>query len=370
MWLKYLELKNFRNFSFKNFNFNNKKNIISGKNGAGKTSILEAIFIFSSGKSFRSSDFFIPNYISDTYYIKGEFVKTESISHTIEISYSKTDKRKKIKKDLSFINNFSDIIGTIKTVLFIQKDLSIIEGSPEIKRKFLNYLFSQIDKEYYLNLVKYNKILESRNFVLKQEDDSQKFKNIEILNSPLIEYGSNIIFKRSQYISALGRILSDEMKNINVTDVKCAKMKYINNVIDKTDRISLDEIKNNYIKKIEKNLQKEIIAGYSIFGPHRDNLIFESPQGYDLKEILSAGEKRIVALALKFSEFHFIKNRTDEQPIILMDDILVELDKENRYIFIDFINKLDVQFFITSINLNDYKEIKEKEVINLNGKSR
>lgn len=367
MWLKYVQLKNFRNYLSCEFNFYEKKNIITGKNGSGKTSLLEAIYIISNGKSFRSPDFFIPNYNSDTYYIKAELVETEEIIHTIEISYTKLEKRKLIKFDTSPVANFSRIIGTLKSVLFAQKNLLIIDGSPEIKRKFLNRLFAQIDDEYYSNLIKYTKILESRNFVLKQEDNPQKFKNIEILNQSLIEYGSKIVFKRFQYVSELSKIFTQEIKKREI-DLNQPEIKYISNIIENSF-VDIENIKENYLKLLEKELKKEILLGHTIYGPHRDSIIFINRERYDLSEILSLGEKRVVSLITKFAEFYFIKSRTSDTPVILMDDILLELDDKNRYIFIEFINSIDTQFFITAINSEHYNEIKEKEEINLDAES-
>ncbi len=367
MLLKYVQLKNFRNYLFKEFNFSDKKNIITGKNGTGKTSLLEAIYIISNSKSFRSPDFFIPNYNSNTYYIKGDLIETKKITHTIEISYTKSEKRKQIKFDSSPINNFSKIIGTLKSVLFVHKDLLIIEGSPEIKRKFLNTLFSQIDKEYYSNLIKYSKILESRNFVLKQEDNPQKFKNIEILNQSLAEYGSKIVFKRFQYISELSKIFTQEMQKREL-DLNQPEIKYVSNIKENKFH-NIEDIKENYLNLLEKDIKKEILLGHTIYGPHRDNIIFINKEGYDLSEILSLGEKRVVSLITKFAEFYFIKSRTSDTPIILMDDILLELDDRNRYIFIEFINSIDTQFFITTINSEHYNNIEEKKEINLDAES-
>jgi len=366
MWIKYLELEHFRSHRLKKLKFSDKKNIISGKNGSGKTSILEAIYYISTAKSFRSLDYSITEYGADFFSISG-IIDKNNREEKIEIIYSNKNKKKQFKKDNIKIKNSGQIIGNLNSILFYQNDILLIDGTPEFKRDFLNRLFSQIDKEYYSDLIKYNKIIESRNFVLKQPENKQKYKNLEALNNPLIEYGTNIIVKRKEYIETIELNFLNYLKELNINNLDGIKINYISNIIDTEKVISAEEIKDLYALKLKDSLNKDIALGYTLLGPHRDNIMFKKENEYDISDIFSIGEKRITVTALKFSEFNFLKDKKNDSPVILMDDILVELDNENRYIMTEFIKSIAAQFFLVSVNNGEYNDIIDKEVIILNG---
>lgn len=368
MILKSIILKNFRNYNDFITNFENTKNIIYGKNGSGKTSLIEAIYLLSYFKSFRASDIYLTNYNSDTFYIKGEILKNnENIA--IEISYSVSKKTKKIKKNSKEVKQFFKEHGNLNLILFQPQDLNLIDGSPEFKREFLDDLFSQIDISYAENLYKYNKILESRNFILR-EDLPDKIKNIETLNEPLIKYGTEIIYKRIKYISELKNFFNDELEKIELKKLSPVKIEYITNLMEPVpEDLSVEEISKKYKEKLTNNLDKEMELKFTIFGPHRDSFLFKNKLGYDLKSVFSTGEKRIVTTLFKFAEFFFVKNKISDTPVILMDDIFLEIDTINSKILIDFINKINAQFFITTTDINQYSQINNKKVIELNGEN-
>ncbi len=366
MWIKYLELKHFRNHTLKKFKFYDKKNVISGRNGAGKTSIIEAIYYLSTTKSFRSLDFSMTEYGEDFFSISC-LANKKGMDEKLEIIYSSRNRKKQFKKDGIKIKRLEDVIGIINSILFYQNDLLLIDGSPDFKRDFLNRLFSQIDREYYSDLIKYNKIIESRNFVLKQPDEKQKYNNLEVLNKPTIEYGTKIILKRKQYIKEIESNFFKTLKNLNIKNLDGIGIDYISNIIDDENDFTPEKLKDEYNSKLKNSLNKETALGYTMLGPHRDNIIFKMNGKYDLSEIFSIGEKRITVTALKLSEFNFLKDKINDVPVILMDDILVELDNENRYIIIDFIKSIDAQFFLVAVDDKEYKEMNDKEVIILDG---
>ncbi|MBN1899270.1 MAG: DNA replication and repair protein RecF, partial [Spirochaetes bacterium] len=348
--------------------FCNDKNIVFGKNGSGKTSMIEAIFMLTHGRSFRSSDSFIPLYGQDYFSLKGE-VGQKDARHTIEQVYSKSKKKKRIRIDNVLLRN-SVNLDMLKTVLFVQDDLSLLDGAPDIKRRFLDTLFMQVDKKYYQTLNKYQKILESRNFVLKQDESSQKEKNLEILDQPLVEYGSFLISKRVQYINCLSVLFSRQRKQREIKEH--LTLAYGNDILesysgDKDNDIN--HIASRFFRILHHNRKKEKLSGFTLFGPHRDNLIFKNERGIEAKEVLSAGEKKKMVLVMKFSEFEFLSQKTGQCPIVLMDDIFIELDDQNTHIFQKWINSLRAQFIITAREKDKFQSIEFKKEISLNGKN-
>jgi len=305
MFLKSLYLNNFRNYKNFSYKFENKKNIILGYNGSGKTSLLESIYLLSFFKSFRAPDSYIPTYGSEFYFIKGEIIN--HINRIIELSYSIKERKKKVKKDSKEIKNFSIERGDFNVVLFLLSDLNLIDGTPEIKRDFMDDLFSQIDNEYSKLLYNYNRILESRNFVLKL-DNNEKFKNLETLNEIIVKYGSEIIFKRIQFLNEINEIFIKILKDFNIKNLDDVKIEYKCNIFDDIlEDFNIEFIKTRYKNILEENLKKEIAMECTLFGPHRDNFIFKNKEGYDLKGVFSTGEKRIIATIFKFAQFFFCK---------------------------------------------------------------
>ncbi len=344
MWLKYIELNFFRNYSSKKFYFQNKKNLILGKNGSGKTSLLEAIYLACFAKSFRTyNDMFLINKNNQSFYIKSIFADMEE--YQIEIGFNR--KKKQIKINEKNIKNLNDLIGLVNIIVFLQNDLELIEGSPDFRRKFLNILFSQVDKVYFHNLIIYNKLLRYRNKFLKEFIED---KNLFIsINENIARAGFYLVNARKKFIKKLNNIFKLLIKE---QDIQLSYKTIIGNHDD-------------YLRKLNENVDKERKLGFTLIGPHRDDLFIEK-QNMKLNDISSTGEKRLVSLVLKLSEFYFIKELRSIEPIILMDDILLELDKENRTVFLNMINFINTQFFITSTNKHNYLKLNNLEVLRLN----
>ncbi len=342
MWIFNLKLKWFRCYQNKEFNFIKRKNIISGDNGSGKTSILEAIYILSFGKSFRTNnDIYIKNINSDGYFIKGEF--KNSTSFLIEVGYN--NKKKKIKINNNNISNLKELIGKINTVMFLQKDLDLIDGSPETRRKFINALFSQIDENYFISLIKYNKLLFERNILLKNYENSNK-EIFDLITERMIKEGEKIFHSRIENIKKFNTLFKKLIEKNNID------IKYLSN------------IKDNYYKEVMNNIEKDISFGYTTIGPHRDDILVMK-DNIKISEISSTGEKRYISLMMKLSEYFFIKEKLKKDAIILMDDILLELDKTNIKIFLDKIDNIETQFLITTTEYKKYMKLKDIEVYEL-----
>ena len=340
MWIKRLKINNFRNYKNKEIILNKNINIFYGENAQGKTNIIEAIFLFGIGKSFRAN--------KDL-----ELIKFGEKNANLEIDYQKSDREGNIKINIGnkkeiFINKIkikklSDLLGNIQTVIFTPDDINILKGGPDNRRKFLDIMISQLRPKYMFTYNLYKKTIEERNNYLKKiKLENANEELLEIWDEKLIKYGKIISEYRKEFIEKI----KNKIKNIhnNITGNKEEiKIEYI------TD--CLDEKKYKEILKTRRKL--DIIKGYTTRGIHRDDFqIF-------INNILvnvygSQGQHRTAVLSLKISELQVINDEIGENPILLLDDFMSELDEKRRNNFME--NIKDTQVIITCTDkliLND-----------------
>lgn len=313
MYIKNIEIKNFRNYNNEKIELNKNKNIIYGNNAQGKTNILEAIYVASLGKSFRTNN-------------ENELIKYNEKEAEINIFYQKKDREGKIKviinnKKIFFINDIkikkiSEILGNIHIVLFSPENINILKGEPSKRRKFLNIMISQIKPIYAHDLNQYNKILEQRNNYLKQIKFENKPKeNLEIWDEQLYKYAIKIYEYRKEFLEKINKKI--EKIHYKTTKEKI-KIKY------KTDI----EEKEKYFEKIKRYQEIDIKKGFSNIGIHRDDFeIYIDEKNISIYG--SQGQQRTAIISFKLSEAEIIYEEKEEYPIILLDDFMSELD-QNR----------------------------------------
>ena len=350
MWIKKLKLNNFRNYQTQEIEFDKNINIIYGENAQGKTNIIEAIFLSSVGKSFRTNK-------------EKELIKFNENFCNVEIDYEKSDRDGNIKIDIStkkniYINKIkikklSELLGNIHTVIFTPDDINILKGGPENRRKFLNIMISQLRPKYMHIYSLYNKALEERNNYLKkikQENASEEM--LEIWDEQLISYGKIISEYRKEFIDKIKNKIKIIHKNIT-GEKEEIKINYLTDCLDE----------NNYRELLKQRKKLDIIKGYTTRGIHRDDFqIF-------INDILvnvygSQGQHRTAILSLKISELQVVNDEIGENPILLLDDFMSELDENRRSNFIE--NIKDTQVIITctekfEINNTNAKYFKVKE---------
>ena len=313
MYIKEIELKGFRNYNEEKIKLNKNVNIIFGNNAQGKTNILEAIFIASLGKSFRTNN-------------DKELINFYKKNAEIEIKYDKKDRDGKIKIEIENKKNFyineikikkiSEILGNIYTVLFSPEDINILKNEPSKRRKFLNIMISQIRPLYAHTLNQYNKILEQKNNYLKQiKLENKQKENLDIWDEQLYNYAIKIYEYRRIFIEKINKKI--EKIHYETTKEKI-ELKY------KTDI----EDKEKYFEKIKRNREIDIKRGFSTIGVHRDDFDIYI-DGKDVSKYGSQGQQRTSIISLKLAEAEVISDEIDENPIILLDDFMSELD-ENR----------------------------------------
>lgn len=317
MILNSLSLLNYKNFDSQNFTFDHKINCFVGANGIGKTNVLDAIYHLSFGKSYfnpiasqnikHGEDFFV---------IEGIFEK-EQREEKILISLKKSQK-KIIKRNSKTYERFSDHIGFIPLVIISPADRDLITEGSETRRKFMDSVISQSDKNYLNLLINYNKILQQRNALLKYFALNNIFnaQTLEVYNEQLHAYGSEIFTIRKAFLETFIPIFKTRYNTIS-NHQEPVHLSYKSDLFE-SDLNSL----------LKLNVNKDKTLQYTSVGIHKDDLSFEI-DGFPIKRFGSQGQQKSFLIALKLAQFDFIKQQSGFSPILLLDDIFDKLD-ENR----------------------------------------
>ena len=334
MIIKSIKLFNFRNHTEYSLNCQDETSLILGENGSGKTSVLEAIYILTRGKSFRATDPEIIKRGTDYYRIELEYNNGETSIATydgIHKTYIIMDKK---SRRLPKKNKYP-------VVLFQPSDLNLISHSPGRRRDYFDRIFSQFDEKYSESLLKYEKSLKQRNELLKSDRVTKEA--IFSWNILLAKYGTDLFIYRQKFIQEINSHLTDIYRSIAENGDQIE-------IIYKTEVPAADD--NKYLQILEQNFQKDIYLGHTSFGIHRDDYIFKF-NGKPADGSASRGESRSIILALKFIEADLIYQKLSQKPIILLDDVFSELDESRRKCLVK--NFKDNQVIITSV-----EDIKDK----------
>lgn len=347
MILKKIELVNFRNYKKNTIKLGNNINIFIGNNGHGKTNILEAIYILAVTKSHRYGEqSFLIRKGCEVAKIKGT-LKLDKLFKDLEIDIDKNDKK-------VFINNtnikkISDYVTNFNVIMFNPDDLEVIKGSPQIRRNLLNIEISQMDLSYIKNLNEYNKILKTRNEYLKSMyiNNMSDYRYLNVLTEKLIEKALIIYKYRYEFINMINDKITDIYKDITLIDN--LKIKYENSI--NFSYYDEDIIKNDLYNKFNKNFQREMQQGSTLYGPHRDDFSFFI-DNEDARIFASQGCQRLAVISFKLAEIDIFYNKTGYYPVLLLDDIFSEIDIKKKSRLIKYINQ-DVQVIITATDLKN-----------------
>lgn len=349
MYIKYLQLINFRNYKELNIELNKNINVFIGNNAQGKTNILESIYYCSIGKSPRTNkDKELINWNGKEAYIK-LYVSKDRIDKKIEIKIFKEGK-KGVNVNSIKVNKISDLMGVFNVVMFSPEDLKIVKESPSHRRKFLDIELCKLSKKYYFNLVQYNKVLNERNVVLRKWD-KKNLDMLQVYDEQLAKYGAYIVKTRDHYVKKLTEKGIIIHKNIT-SGSENIEFNYITSVksIDNSEEEILNLLENNRLKDFEKRITS--------FGPHRDDFSIKI-NGVDTRSYGSQGQQRTSVLTIKFASLEIIKETIGEYPVLLLDDVLSELDSNRQKYILNSIS--DIQTFITCTGIEDIKNNLKKD---------
>ncbi len=339
MYLKEIKLINFKNYEQAEISFSKKINCFTGLNGSGKTNLLDAIYYLSFTKSyFNSSDKQNIKDNNDFFVIQGNFELNEK-NENIYCGFKKT-KKKAFKRNDKNYNKYSEHIGLLPVVIISPDDNRLIIGGSEERRKYMDSVISQYDKEYLNSLIKYTRTITQRNKLLRDFSKNNYFDNdtITIYNEQLVHYASIIFEKRSNFIEKLLPIFNKNYQYISQNSEKVS-LKYKSQLHD-----------GRYKELLQTNLAKDRILQYTSAGIHRDNLVAEI-NGMSLKKAGSQGQQKTFLIALKFAQFQFIKEINNIKPILLLDDIFDKFDSNRVEKIVSLTQEKDFgQIFITDTN--------------------
>lgn len=343
MYLSSLQLQNFRNYKDFASSFINGLIILTGPNASGKTNLLEAVQLLSLSKSFRvRSEYDLVLFGMDFAKILGTVQKnSQQIKLDITIDSLTSKNQKTIKID-GLKSRAFDLIGELVTVLFSPEDLNLINSTPSLRRRYLDVVICQIDKDYCRNLAEYKKVLINRNQLLLNIKNGYSTKQeLSFWNEKLIDLGSKIIAKRQQALKFLNSRLSEIYNDICATKDQKLRIIYKPNL----PLIQDSDIKALFEQELNNKYEREIYKTYTLVGPHRDNFVFELNKKR-LAVFGSRGEYRSSILALKSAELDFIEKSLGERPILLLDDVFSELDEKRRNHMFELVRRQ--QTFITT----------------------
>lgn len=328
MYIKNLNLKNFRNYDEAKIEFSPGKNVFYGFNGQGKTNIIEALYFMQSGKSYRcTKEKETIKFGCDFAKIEAEFIKDER-KNNVQFFLSE---KKSIKINGIAIDRLSELIGNINLVIFTPDHLNLIKDGPSVRRNFLDSFISQLKPMYFKNLISYYKVLKQRNNILKSGKKNM-LDTISVWDEKLAELSINICEMREGAINKI----NDCINNIDkLSETENIRLEY--NCGIKGDYKS----KENILNQLNSGLERDLEYRMTMTGPHRDDFeIFMDEK--NIKKFGSQGQQRSCVLKLKLSECEIIKEKTGEMPPILLDDILSELDEKRRKSFIENIKNTQV----------------------------
>lgn len=354
-------LSNFRNYSHQEVEFCPDLNVIEGLNTAGKTNLMESVYVCGVGKSPRATK-------DKEMIMMGEnqahitlFVQKKHRSHRVDVHLAPNGK--KIAVDGVNITKMSELMGVVNVIYFAPDELKIVKADPSERRRFINISLCQQSKSYYNALSRYNRILENRNRLIKEANTVQDLEHVlPEWNIQLAEEGAKIIVARSHFLTAINQIADPIHRSI------AGPEEDLSLVYSRAIQEDYDAIYNHLLAELSNNYPKELSLRYTATGPHRDDFCIVS-RNSDLRIYGSQGQQRTAALTLKLAEISYFEKNTGEKPILLLDDVLSELDVNRREALINATTGIQTlltctEFTEQNVNVGKFIKIKKGSVAN------
>ena len=358
MKIKSLKLLYFRNYLSTNIDAHPSLNVLVGNNANGKTNIIESIFCLALGKSYRTKSDSECIMFGETATAMSCIVNKNDKDLDIMLGINNKGKSAKIagiKK-----TKLTDFVGELNVVLFSPEDLQIVKGSPSLRREFMNREFYQFSRIYHKYYLMYQHLLKQRNSYLKDMrknlKDEMSLAYLETLTSQLAKVALYITKERVSFVQDISKLTYKNMLNIS-NGQETLKIKYKSSVLDALNISEIDDesfTEENLTKVMMKKSFDDIMRGSTKIGPQHDDLEFYI-NDLDAKMYASQGQQRSIVLSLKLAEINYLKEKTGTYPVLLLDDVLSELDKNRQLKLLDAINE-NVQTFITTPSISDIKE--------------
>ena len=352
MKLTNLQLQNFRNYESVQLEFTDGVHVFIGENAQGKTNLMESIYALAMTKSHRTTnDKELIGWNKEFATIKGTVEKTTTKTN-LELQFSKKGKIAKV--NYLEQKRLSSYLGNLNVILFAPENLTLVKGSPQNRRKFVDMELGQMSSLYLYDLVEYNRVLKQRNTYLKQLAIKKKQPDeyLDVLSEMLSELASKIVFHRLDFMKQLEALAIPIHDQLSLSREKFSVSYQA--TIPLEDGLTPSQMKEIYMNQFKKNQTREADQATTLIGPHRDDLIFYLNE-IPVQTYGSQGQQRSTVLSLKLAEIELMKLSTGEYPLLLLDDVLSELDDDRQTHLIKAIEN-KVQTFITTTSLDGIKQ--------------
>lgn len=339
MIIESIELKNYRNYENLHLTLDPGTNIFYGDNAQGKTNILESVFLGCTSKSYKmAKDRDMIRFGAEEAHIK-LCVRKKDVPFRIDMHLKKA-KSKGIAIDGIPIKRASELFGIANVVCFSPEDLSLVKEGPALRRRFMDLELCQLDKVYVHHLISYNKLVNQRNRLLKDLSYRPEYMDtLDAWDEQLILHGEKLISIRGKFITELNKMiheihyrLSGGREDLRILYEPSAEA-------------------GNYEEALRKSREADIRHRLTMVGPHRDDINFVI-DGIDIRKFGSQGQQRTAALALKLSEIELVRRQIQDDPILLLDDVLSELDSNRQNYLLELLKQ--TQTIITCTGLDDF----------------
>ena len=346
MLIEELKLKNFRNYSELTLHPHPGVNLYFGRNGSGKTNLLEAIHYCSLGRSHRISNDANAVKNGEAFALSSVSIRNSLGQREIAVRFHPDETQKKsILLDGKKIAKFSDMMGCLRCVIFSPEDLGLIKEGPSLRRRYLDMMISQINRGYFIALQQYRTCMDQRNALIRNlransyADTSMLSAFEETMAAP----AAVIIRERRRIVSLLSECARETYQRVSDTD-EVFRLAYHSSVKEET------EIEEVLCRLFRENREDDIRMGFTSVGPHRDDLILTLNKN-QMKQFASQGQIRTAALSMKLSQMQILRDQSGEEPVLLLDDVMSELDRKRRACLIGEISSF--QTFITCADRDD-----------------
>lgn len=351
MRLTSLNLRNFRTYEKLNVSFHDKFNLIYGDNAQGKTNLLEAIYHICAARSFKAAkNEELIKFGQKDSGIKGEIISERGLD---EINIYIGKNKKTLKLNGKIVRRLSSNLGKFSIVLFLPKDLEIIKGSPSVRRRYLDALICSLNPDYLQDLRNYEKNISHRNKILS---GANRFSDavLEVWDSKVAEIGSRLTRTREETITKIAGKVSELYNSTSGINAEI-EVKY------KTSYKKDTDIHSSLLRALKENLDRDKAKGHTTVGPHRDYISFMI-DGRDTTTYASQGESKNFVLALKATEIYMYNLIKEQKPILLLDDITSELDRNRRGFLFKLLQDYGGQVFVTSTGIEEIPYAGDKKI--------
>ncbi len=334
-----LQMQNFRNYDYLDLRPDSGITIFYGDNAQGKTNILEAVNVLGTAKSHRTSrDREMIRFEEKEAHISLEMFRKQ-IPYQIDI-HLKNDHPKGIAVNKVPLKKASELYGLLHIVFFSPEDLAIIKNGPKERRSFIDRELCQLDDIYLHHLISYHKILSQRNLVLKEKKYSRSASELlDVYDEQLAEEGRYIISKRRIFVKEIEPLVADKQSGLS----------------GNTEKVTLvyeaDRSEEDFLKELKRHREKDMLTKTTSCGPHRDDMAVLL-NGVDLRKYGSQGQQRTAALSMKLAQIELVKEKIDDTPVLLLDDVLSEFDQKRQQYLMENIG--DAQTFLTCTGVESF----------------